>query len=820
MSKKNNKQSINYINLLKISEEYGEKYDNALSSVFNLRNVEDIKAFIYDQIKNEVHNMLSILQYADAFDVIELMRLKEFGFNGVANGDGWALVVEIISAILLSRPSRSPEKFNEVKKHISEYVPELHFGAKYLADIALIADMAAAGMDRNNKFANFSAIYRGYILSVRKLQYDHIRRNIEKRLFQNDVVSSLMEKYLGYTSKDLYIVQDAVEGILARRLTDLRDKAGSIAAEYSDHPHKNISQLEKDVFMDAINSLIFFPGDRATITADDIISVTDLNVELVVRILDSYSQYFSDSISPENRVHRLLTQENAFLKKPLVSDGDENWILTTVNPGIDSLRRILEDKLSGNDKDLRKYDRIRSKVSEEMSIECIKKIFNTGSIYSNLYYYVPKEGLSIDCVNSSCVDLKNTANRAECDGLILIDDVAIILEVKAKSFSNKAREGSFNRIKRDAQDTIGSASNQLNRFYELIKINGGFWSGYDDWVDLSYIREIRSIVVLLDDIGPAASGLDDLQKLQILGSSNFPWVVSLHDLMVIADICERPGEFLLYIRRRIEGEVPKYFHASDELDYFMLFIQGKLYVEDDPDEVHSKYPTSSVRKVDRRMHEKDAVKTFIGNQCQTLNEWYALDVRYHKRVEKPRFRVKDKVASIADYVFDKNFSGWLRFSADIFGISGNSQKEFLNNFSSICRKCKQDGSTHTVMSSYAGSWGNPSIFVLVTSDVLGLRLCREWLLSYMQAKSYQLRSDRSYGFISDSDGNILDFLYLTNPPETDPELDNLITELGLQPVGDGSRRKYHPGVSRKKSSKSIKHSRRKKGSRKMRKKKR
>ena len=185
MNKKGEEQSINHIyeNLLNIPEGYKEKYDQALSSIFNIRSVKDIEVFMYDQIKNEVHNMLSILQYADAFDVIELMRLREFGINGAGNEDGWALIVEIISAILLSCPSRSLEKCPEGKKHIYEYVSELHFGAKYLADIALISNLAAASID-TNKFANFSASYKSYIMCVRNLQYDHIRQDIEKNYFR------------------------------------------------------------------------------------------------------------------------------------------------------------------------------------------------------------------------------------------------------------------------------------------------------------------------------------------------------------------------------------------------------------------------------------------------------------------------------------------------------------------------------------------------------------------------------------------------------------------------------------------------------------
>ena len=78
----------------------------------------------------------------------------------------------------------------------------------------------------------------------------------------------------------------------------------------------------------------------------------------------------------------------------------------------------------------------------------------------------------------------------------------------------------------------------------------------------------------------------------VIADNRYPWVVSLHDLAVISEVLDRPAELLIYLQRRTDPGVSKYFWSSDELDLFMLFLQGGLYVEPNPDKVYALYPAS------------------------------------------------------------------------------------------------------------------------------------------------------------------------------------------------------------------------------------
>ena len=147
-------------------------------------------------------------------------------------------------------------------------------------------------------------------------------------------------------------------------------------------------------------------------------------------------------------------------------------------------------------------------------------------------------------------------------------------------------------------------------------------AGDATWLDLNEVREIRSIVVGLDYFGPLSVCLGDLQDTNRLGDGCPPWIVSIADLEVIAKVVERPAEFLLYLRRRTDSGVAKHFRAMDELDLFMLFMGGGLYVAPDPDEVRRVHPrTPPASRKPRREHREDARPTFVGTHTDPLDLW-------------------------------------------------------------------------------------------------------------------------------------------------------------------------------------------------------
>lgn len=773
-------------------EDLGDPMEE-LSLFADCQSVAEVRAALREQVKVETSAMLELVAEADAFDVIELMRMREFPpvpDPRVTMPGGSALAVEMVAAVLLSRPSRKPSDIPREETRPHEQIEELHMRAKRLARLATYRQQYEAYLSEH-VLARLASEYQGAVLNIRNLQYDHIRDEQERRLFQHPVVEGLMHVHLGYGYDDVVDVREALKSISGDRMTSLRDETGDIVLEYQDVSPEEMPEEVIARFQKAMIDFMFLPGERATIYSADLAEAGNLDAGKVVTVLNSYSQVFDDSISAEARVFDLLTGTNPFLTTPLVNDGAGGFASTVNDPGLDSLRRVFERALAPHSSDMRRYDqRARQPVSEGLAIASLERVLGHPVSYSGFHYYAPKKGRSEGDLDAGCINVNLVADRVEGDGLFLIDDVAIIVEVKAKSVANQSRRGDVRRLESDLKATIGDANNQSIRLQRLIEASGGIWLTPDSWLDLSQIREVRSVVVLLDDVGPLGVAIGDLQAAGLLAERRPPWVASLHDLMVIAEICDRPSEFLLYLRRRTDTGVATFYRGVDELDLFMLFLEGNLYVDDDPDEVRREHASAPpVKTRDRRRRNESAVGTMVTDHCQPLSEWYLRGQipESEPQPAKPTFNIAQEIIPIIDSIADLGDSGWLRCTTDLLGLAGETQTRLVKGIRESRRRASADGDYHDMLMSFAGMWGHPTVFIGIAPRTGDKRAYRARLSRYMRVKSYQLQSDRAYGLLFDIAGNLLEFIYLTNPPSSAPELDALVATMGLQPVGQASR---------------------------------
>ncbi|PRY35121.1 hypothetical protein CLV43_11439 [Umezawaea tangerina] len=735
--------------------------------------------------------MLKLIEDADAFDVIELMRLREFPSVPDPNleWDGSALNVEIVVAMLLGRGSRKPTDTPRMDTRPHEAISELHSRAQRLGRLSIYRQQFEARIS-DDPLAPLAAEYQGAVLHIRNLQHDTIREAHESQLFDNAIVAPLMAEHLGYTYPDVIAVRNSMRQLGGDRMTRLRDDTGAIVMQHHGTPPDQVPDEAMREFVAAMVSFMFLPADRAVITAEDIAADSGADVEVVRAVLESYSQTFDDSILPARRVYDLLTSSNPFLITPLVSDGAGNYVETTTGVGLDSLRRIVETALAGT-KQFHNYDKkVRQVVSERLATSSLEKLLRTPPRFAGFTYYAPNDNETHTLLSRDCVSLKTVGKQVEGDGLFIVGDVAICVEVKGKSMALAARRGDVKRLWSDLKATIGDGCKQAARLQALIETNAGLWLEDGTWLDLSDIREVRSVVALLDDIGPLGTSLGDHRETGLLPVERTPWVTSLHDLETIAQVCDRPSEFLLYLRRRTDSDVATYYKAADELDLFMLFMNADLYVEPDPDKVRAEHPTSGrVTSRDRKERARSAIPTRVGEQCRPLNAWMGREQTQDSaddgRPLKPTYRALPRILELID-VIDAHSDRMVRFGADILALSGDGQRRLLSTIDKCIRRARKDGRPHDGMFSLAGAWGHPTVFIGSRPRGIPLEPSRKRLQAYMYVKRHLMKSDRSYGLLFNDAGNLELAIYNNRPAGEDAELDALVDEHGLRPVADTS----------------------------------
>jgi hypothetical protein len=746
--------------------------------------VDELQTAFRSRVREEVATLADRMRAADAFDLIELMRLHEvpiapvLGLDPAFEGSGAAL--EMIAIILTSRASRlatDPERPDAPNPH--ELIPGLHDAAmRLLRQPAMV--MLATARRSDEPLAMHAAEYRGNLVNVRTMQYSHLQDELNVALFASDRMNGVLEVALGLSCEQFVEARDAIASLYSDRFMARRYEIGDAFEKYGGEP----AAIPEDVaqrLSKAMTEMMFLPGERAQFTAAELAERTECDQSVLERVLDVFSVGFTQQDAAD-AVLDFLRGENRFRTGGLVADGQGNYLIAGNPIGTDALRYIVEDALKdGPNWD--RYDRARTAVSESLANEMVEKLLQTKPRFKGLKYYAAKEGVDLALLGPGCTELTDVADETESDGFFVVDDVALCVEVKGRSVADQARRGGVRRLARELSKIVGSASSQARRLETLIKTNGGIWMADRTWLDLQFLREVRSVAVCLDDLGPLAIAMDDLRRAEVLKDDKLPWITSLHDLSVLAEVLARPAEFLLYVRQRSDSGVAKLYRATDELDLFMLFMAGHLYVEPDPDQVARDHPmTPKPTKAARRRFKHSQQLTRVGTYTDALDSWmYREEGSNPFEAEKPVFNANPLVLSIVDELTKLRPAGWLRISAELLAASGESQGNLERAVKSVLRSTQIDHQPHSAMHAFAGVWGFP--VVIAGSCPIGTPVAQAIadLEMYMRAKKHQLQSDRAICILFDEAGSICDVRYDNQPPRDDPDLDRLVEQLQLKP---------------------------------------
>ncbi|MBT2496208.1 hypothetical protein J7E45_11365 [Microbacterium sp. ISL-59] len=735
-------------------------------------------------IEEHVSHIVELLKDADAFDVIELMRMRELpmfleGYRESVE-DNLPSAGELIALILLARGQRAPVYPPTSKTRPAGVVPDLHDRAAEILTLGSFTLLDSGERDKYGPLTALSASYVSHDLTVQFKQYLHVHDEINTALFASEHIGDLLVEALGFSYEDFLAVREAVAQVHGEKFFALRDATAAMFEQRDARANAPAFLAEARI---ALTSMMELPGSRATLSVEEIAPSADVDPARAQAVLDLFSLSFEETDALDV-VRKFLSGDHPFRSASLVRDADGVYISTGKPIGTDCFRLVAEEALKRSAPKFKLYEKRRVTVSEELALQRLAALLGTSTTYTNLKYFRANPAVDVARLGPDAQNITSLAEQTEADGLFLVEDVAICVEVKAKSLSSAARRGNVQRLSADLRDTVGSATAQALRLEDHIRTNGGLWLEDRTWLDLSEIREIRSVTVFLDDFGPISTALDELVRADVIKSERFPWLITLHDLTIIAEVMDRPAEFLLYLRRRTESEVSLTFKAIDELDLFMLFLAGGLWVEPDPDRVSEEFlgvprPTGK----ERRRYRESATPTRVMTHTDPLDAWvYYQEGSSAEDAPKPVFEAMPAVNDLVNFLQDGRKPGWFRFSADLLNLAKEGQDSVADMVQHLVRTTASDGLHHNSLMTFAGAWGYPTLFMGTKPKGMSDHEANRRLAIYGFTKKHQIKSDRALMVIFDEDQQVRSVRYDNSPPEENKELDDAAIEMGLIPA--------------------------------------
>jgi hypothetical protein len=403
-------------------------------------------------------------------------------------------------------------------------------------------------------------------------------------------------------------------------------------------------------------------------------------------------------------------------------------------------------------------------------------------VYKKIEYKIPTE---LDIVAGARPE--DYSQEVEGDLLIVVDDIALIVESKAVSLKRDTYAGNPAALLDDLEDMVGVAASQSERLATRIFADAGLACVDGTWIDLHHIREVHTIALTLDDLPAVSTSHSALQSRSLIPAhkDRLPWVVGLHDLQIICGLVGSAAEFVLYLRVREDPDVMQFFFAIDEMDLFLAFQMRDLFVTSNPDRRAKSGPLLQPTAEEKADRQGQIAREII-NYTPLLDSWRN---RGSLPEEKPKFLCLPKIQIMVEAIEGSEQLGRLGTAVALLHTNIKAQQELLDGITLTQTRVKQDQKTHTFCTFLGNSDANLVCFIWMESSSQTTEdAAKRHLSGYLALKQYQAGAPRGMGIgcIIDGEGYYW-FFGAVLSPGTDPDMDALVEAAHLLPLTRESR---------------------------------
>ncbi len=438
------------------------------------------------------------------------------------------------------------------------------------------------------------------------------------------------------------------------------------------------------------------------------------------------------------------------LTNPCIEVGSGSFLVPLPTSFSWAIRGLVEATLksleaSGQANCWKAYERARASFTERDTIELLAKAFPHAGAFHSLKYSWVKDGTTV---------------QGELDGLLLIDDTAVLVEVKAGTLSPESRRGAPNRLREQLEELVGKAHEQALKAKKFVtsaqNVVFDLKAGGKLRVQSAKLNEFMLITVNLDPLRMTIN-LNRLVDLGVIDNADLPWAVSYLDLVVIADALEFPAQMLHYLKRRQRVNELGFVMAHDELDWFGHYLAEGLYFE----------------------HLEKTVEgskgKFIWNivgYSKDLDAHYMHDERYSgEQPPIPRQPMPEAMRKMLHELEEAQHHGYLHLSLAFLDLDWQARKDFFDGAEEAVRRTLADGMNHDMTIVL----DNGQSGLTFMSDTERSRL-QGALLGYCRIKKYQCRCPHWIGIgkLVGTDNWVDEAIVIKHPWEYNEELEGLV----------------------------------------------
>lgn len=300
---------------------------------------------------------------------------------------------------------------------------------------------------------------------------------------------------------------------------------------------------------------------------------------------------------------QVMLKESAIKYKPFINIKGIYYCFSIDNLLDNFYRSVLRALRTKDGSTSNRINDIQKDLSEALPFKFFKSILPTSQMFQSVFYKAP---VGADGKNEWC----------ECDGIILIDNVMIIIEVKGGALSPVSPFSDEEAYKNSLNSLARNPYEQALRFFkeykkeekiEIFKKEGK--KSYKSIASIENIKFIQACCITLDDFNEIAS---QIEKTEFIQNSDLPvWCVSINDLRVYPELFDSPSLFLNYLYQRSHVSKNNLIKLNDELDHIGMYF------------AYNDYSTTINEMIDQENIDLDINNVYIDSHREEIDAYMA-----------------------------------------------------------------------------------------------------------------------------------------------------------------------------------------------------
>lgn len=380
---------------------------------------------------------------------------------------------------------------------------------------------------------------------------------------------------------------------------------------------------------------------------------------------EHFLRHLSVNFGTISKDQDLISSDSILKTKPIISHG-QHYIVPSFSLLTWSIEPMYETYIKTSQKLSSKFKDVKHDFLLNKGMEYFSKLISTGIIHpQNLFY-------------------EKNGQVCETDGLIAYDTILFIIEAKGNRISTKAKQGNYQRTETHLKDLIRDATSQGKRTMDFIKESEEavfFTKGKREKIiiDPKKYDEFFIVSLTLEPVGHLTPLIKVANDLKFFPENVFPWIISIYDLIVIADHIELPILFLHYLRRRRRFLEMNHFTVYEEIDLLAYFLHDGLYIEN----------------LVQEANEKNISMMSFDNNTDEINDYYMYKFG-HKTKFTPKVKcyLPKEFLQLLESIEHSNIERRTKVMLEILAASGNSIQKFMEQIKKIRSQYRKDGQLH------------------------------------------------------------------------------------------------------------------------------